>query len=37
VTTAGYSPVSKHGVSINVTPLAEAQIVPEIVDEKVID
>ncbi|WP_255191910.1 BREX-5 system adenine-specific DNA-methyltransferase PglX [Natronobeatus ordinarius] len=36
ITTRGYEPNHKHGVAINVTPLAEAEIVPEIVDEKVI-
>jgi hypothetical protein len=34
--TAGYQPNRKHGVEINITPLAEAEIVPETVDEKVI-
>jgi hypothetical protein len=36
ITTAGYQPNHKHGVEINVTPLAEAEIVPEIVDDQVI-
>ena len=36
ITTAGYQPNHKHGVAINVTPLAEAEIVPEIVEDKVI-
>jgi hypothetical protein len=36
VTTAGYQPVHKHGVVINITPLAEQRVVPEIVGEKVI-
>ena len=36
VTTAGYQPNHKHGVAINVTPLAENEIVPEIVEDKVL-
>ena len=36
VTTAGYQPVHKHGVAINITPLAEKDIVPEIVEDKVL-
>ncbi|GAB6880104.1 BREX-1 system adenine-specific DNA-methyltransferase PglX [Halorubrum gandharaense] len=36
VTTAGYQPVHKHGVAINITPLAEKKVVPEIVGDKVI-
>ncbi|SER51373.1 BREX-5 system adenine-specific DNA-methyltransferase PglX [Natrinema salaciae] len=36
VTTTGYQPVHKHGVAINITPLAEKDIVPEIVEDKVI-
>ncbi|WP_022836946.1 hypothetical protein [Salisaeta longa] len=36
VTTAGYRPVKKHGVAINITPWAEKKIVPELVDKKVI-
>lgn len=36
ITTAGYQPNRKHGVAINVTPLAEAKIVPKIVDDKVL-
>jgi len=36
IMTAGYQPNRKHGVEINITPLAEAEIVPETVDEKVI-
>ncbi|RAW45788.1 BREX-5 system adenine-specific DNA-methyltransferase PglX [Halorubrum sp. 48-1-W] len=36
VTAAGYRPNRKHGVAINLTPLAEAEIVPKTVDEKVI-
>jgi hypothetical protein len=35
ITTAGYQPNHKHGVAVNITPLAEAEIVPEIVDDKV--
>jgi hypothetical protein len=37
VLTAGYDPVKKHGVAINIQPLAEKKIVPEIVEEKVIN
>ena len=36
VTTAGYQPVHKHGVAINIRPLAEKEIVPEIVEDKVL-
>ncbi len=36
VTTAGYQPNHKHGVVINITPLAEKSIVPEVVDDKVL-
>jgi len=36
IMTAGYQPNRKHGVEINITPLADAEIVPETVDEKVI-
>ena len=36
ITTAGYRPNRKHGVEINITPLAEADIVPKTVDDKVI-
>jgi hypothetical protein len=32
----GYSPKRKHGVSINLVPLSDAELVPEIVDEKVL-
>jgi len=28
ITTAGYQPVHKHGVAINITPLAEKSVVP---------
>jgi len=37
VMAAGYSPVNKHGVAINIRPLAEKKIVPEIVEEKVVN
>ena len=37
VLTAGYNPVKKHGVAINIQPLAEKKIVPETVDDKVIN
>jgi hypothetical protein len=36
ITTAGYQPNPKHGVAINITPLAEKNVVPEIVEEKVL-
>jgi len=36
VTTTGYQPVHKHGVAINITPLAEKDIVPEVVEDKVL-
>jgi len=36
ITTAGYKPNRKHGVAINVQPLADAEIVPETVEDKVI-
>ena len=36
VTTAGYQPVHKHGVAINITPLAKKNIIPEIVEDKVL-
>ena len=36
VRTPGYRPVKKHGVAINITPLAEKKLVPELVDKKVI-
>ena len=36
ITTAGYQPNHKHGVAINITPLAEKNIVPEIVEDKVL-
>jgi hypothetical protein len=36
ITNGGYQPNHKHGVEINITPLAEAEIVPETVDKRVI-
>jgi hypothetical protein len=36
VTTAGYQPNHKHGVAINITPLAEQSVVPEVVEDKVL-
>jgi hypothetical protein len=36
ITTAGYKPNRKHGVAINIQPLADAEIVPKIVDKRVI-
>ena len=36
ITTAGYQPNKKHGVVINITPLVEKNIVPEVVEEKVL-
>jgi len=36
ITTGGYQPNHKHGVEINITPLVDAEIVPESVDRKVI-
>jgi hypothetical protein len=36
ITTAGYQPNQNHGVEINITPLADAEIVPKIVDDKVL-
>ncbi|WP_435551731.1 BREX-5 system adenine-specific DNA-methyltransferase PglX [Natrinema sp. CGMCC1.2065] len=36
VTTAGYQPNHKHGVAINIMPLAEKNIVPETVEDKVL-
>ncbi|ELZ39024.1 hypothetical protein C463_17710 [Halorubrum californiense DSM 19288] len=36
VTTAGYQPNHKHGVVINITPLAEQSVVPNIVEDKVL-
>jgi hypothetical protein len=36
VTTAGYRPNHKHGVEINITPLAAAEVVPKTVDDEVL-
>jgi len=36
ITTAGYHPNQKHGVAINITPLAEHNIVPEVVENRVL-
>ncbi|WP_138006591.1 BREX-5 system adenine-specific DNA-methyltransferase PglX [Halalkalirubrum salinum] len=36
ITTAGYQPNHKHGVEINIRPLAQAEIVPKTVDDKVL-
>ena len=36
VTTAGYRPNRKHGVEINISPLADAEIVPKTVDDQVL-
>ncbi len=36
ITTAGYRPNRKHGVETNIKPLAEAEIVPKTVDDKVL-
>jgi len=36
ITTAGYRPSHKHGVEINITPLADAEIVPKTVDDDVL-
>jgi len=36
VRTPGYRPVKKHGVAVNITPLAEKKLVPELVDKKVL-
>jgi len=36
ITTAGYQPNQKHGVAMNITPLAEKDIVPEVVEDKVL-
>ncbi len=36
ITTDGYRPNHKHGVAINITPLAEKNIVPEVVENKVL-
>ena len=36
ITTDGYRPNRKHGVEINIKPLAEAKIVPKVVDQQVL-
>jgi len=36
VTTAGYQPNHKHGVVINITPLSEKSVVPDVVEDKVL-
>jgi len=36
ITTSGYQPNHNHGVEINIRPLAEAEIVPKIVDNEVL-
>jgi hypothetical protein len=36
ITTAGYRPNRKHGVEINIRPLADAEIVPKTVEEDVL-
>ena len=36
ITTAGYQPNHKHGVEINIKPLADAEVVPKTVDEEVL-
>jgi len=36
ITTEGYNPNPKHGVEINITPLAEAEIVPKTVGDDVL-
>ena len=36
ITTAGYQPNQKHGVAVNITPLVEKNVVPEIVEDKVL-
>jgi hypothetical protein len=36
ITTAGYQPNHKHGVEININPLADAEIVPKTVDDDVL-
>ena len=35
ITTAGYQPIQKHGVEVNIGPLADAAIVPKTVDDEV--
>jgi hypothetical protein len=36
ITTAGYRPNRKHGVEINIRPLADAKVVPETVEDDVL-
>jgi len=36
IMTGGYDPVKKHGVAVNIRPLAVQQIVPEIVEDDVL-
>ncbi|WP_252697952.1 BREX-5 system adenine-specific DNA-methyltransferase PglX [Natronosalvus vescus] len=36
ITTDGYRPNHKHGVAINITPLSEKRIVPDIVEDRVL-
>ena len=36
VMTEGYKPVHKYGVTVNIQPLVNAEIVPEIVEDKVL-
>jgi hypothetical protein len=36
ITTEGYQPNHKHGVAVNITPLAQAKIVPKTVDDDVL-
>jgi hypothetical protein len=36
VLSSGYNPVKKHGVAINIQPLAEQTLVPESVEDKVL-
>lgn len=37
VMASGYSPVKKHGVAVNIKPLAENKLVPEVVEDKVVN
>ena len=37
VMASGYSPVKKHGVAVNIRPLAEKNLVPEVVEDKVVN
>jgi hypothetical protein len=36
ITTAGYQPNRKHGVEINIRPLADATVVPKTVEDDVL-